>query len=70
MQVTLRRMREKRHLSQQELSEKSGVPQPIISQIEIGHVKSPGIQVLYKLACALRCTVDDLIEIDEKKEGA
>ena len=70
MRVELESMRKRRGLNQRELAEKSGVPQPIISQIEIGHVKSPGIQVLYKLARALKCTVDDLIEDDEGRKGA
>lgn len=70
MRVDLESMRKRRGLNQRELAEKSGVPQPIISQIEIGHVKSPGIQVLYKLARALKCTVDDLIEDDEGRKGA
>ena len=71
MRVELESMRKKRCLNQRELAKKSGVPQPIISQIEIGHVKSPGIQVLYKLARALKCTVDDfLIDDEEGKNSA
>lgn len=62
MHVQLKAMREKRNLNQRELAERSGVPQPIISQIEIGLVKSPRIDTLVKLAKGLKCTVDDLIE--------
>ena len=62
MHVQLKAMREKRNLNQRELAERSGVPQPIISQIEIGLVKAPRIDTLVKLAKGLKCTVDDLIE--------
>lgn len=62
MHVQLKAMREKRNLNQRELAERSGVPQPIISQIEIGWVKNPRIDTLMKLAKGLKCTVDDLIE--------
>lgn len=68
--ILLRRMREKRRMTQAELSALSGVSQQAISKIESGERPNPGACTLYKLACALRCTVDDLIEIDEKKEGA
>lgn len=64
MHVQLKAMREKRNLNQRELAERSGVPQPIISQIEIGLVKAPRIDTLVKLAKGLKCTVDDLIEED------
>ena len=64
MRITLEAMRKKRNLNQRELAERSGVPQPIISQIEIGLVKAPRIDTLVKLAKGLKCTVDDLIEED------
>lgn len=49
-------------MNQRQLSDASGVPQPMISQIETGDVRNPTIGTLYKLASALKCTVDDLIE--------
>lgn len=64
MRIKLEAMRKKRGLSQIELEKRSGVPQPIISQIESGHVKSPGVMLMCKLAAALKCTVDDLIEYE------
>lgn len=66
MIVTLRKMREKRGWNQAELSRRSGVPQPMISEIETSEVKFPRVDTLYKLATALRCMIDDLIEDDEK----
>ena len=59
-------MRTRRGWNQQELSERSGVPQPMISEIETGAVAAPQITTMYKLAVALRCTVDDLIREDDR----
>lgn len=65
MQIILKSMRERRNMTQVELSRRSGVPQPQISMIEGGLVPAPQIDTMYKLATALRCTVDDLIR-DER----
>lgn len=66
MKVLLEQFRKKRRLNQRELSDASGVPQPMISQIETGFVRNPTVETMYKLAAALKCTVDDLIEADER----
>ena len=62
MRIRLEEFRNKRKMNQRELSNASGVPQAMISQIETCDVKNPTIKTLYRLACALKCTVDDLIE--------
>lgn len=69
MKIKLEEFRNKRKLNQRELSDASGVPQPMISQIETGDVPNPTIKTLYRLAAALKCTVDDLIE-EENTKGA
>ena len=66
MKVLLETMRKRRNLNQRELSERSGVPQPMISEIERGIVRNPQIGTMYKLAKALKCTIDDLIENTEQ----
>ena len=66
MKVLLETMRKRRNLNQRELSDRSGVPQPMISEIERGIVRNPQINTIYKLATALKCTVDDLIEADDR----
>ena len=68
MVVVLQEVRKKRHMTQQELSQRSGVTQQAISKIETGVTLSPGADVLYKLARALRCTVDDLIRDEEEEK--
>lgn len=59
--IALQKMREKRRLTQAELAALSGVTQQAISKIENGERLNPGVITMYKLAEAMRCTVDDLI---------
>lgn len=65
--ILLQKMRERRRLTQEELAKASGVTQQAISAIESGKNKSPRVDTLYFLAEALKCTVDDLIEIKRRK---
>jgi DNA-binding Xre family transcriptional regulator len=62
VKLKIEEFRNKRKMNQQQLSKASGVPQPMISQIETGDVANPTIKTLHKLSVALKCTVDDLIE--------
>lgn len=66
MKIKVEEYRRKRKLNQAQLSKLSGVPQPMISMIETGAVPNPTIGTIYRLASALRCLVDDLIEEDVK----
>ena len=68
MRILLEEMRKKRGWSQAELAARSKVPQPMISEIEREIVKNPRIDTVTKLANALRCAVEDLVE--EEREGA
>lgn len=70
MRIALEDMRRKRRLSQVQLARLSGIPQAMISNIESGNTRSPRVDTLAKLALALKCTVDDLIEDDEKGRSA
>lgn len=65
MRVMLEKYRNRRRLNQTQLAKLSTVPQPMISDIETGIVKNPTIKTLFRLAKALNCTVDDLIEESE-----
>ncbi len=66
--VKLKEMRERRQLTQAELAAKSGVTQQAISKIESCNRKNPSISTMYKLANALRCTVDDLLNPPEESQ--
>jgi transcriptional regulator with XRE-family HTH domain len=62
MKIKLEEYRRKRKMTQVQLAELSGVPQPMISMIESKAVPNPTIGTIYRLAVALKCTTDDLIE--------
>ena len=50
MRIRLEEYRNKRQMNQRQLSEASGVPQPMISDIETGSVLNPTVKTLYRLA--------------------
>lgn len=58
--TNLRAWRDFFSISQQELSERSGVAQPTISQIEKGETQSPHPGSMRRLAEALGITVEEL----------
>jgi transcriptional regulator with XRE-family HTH domain len=62
VKILVERYRKKRKLTQAQLAKLSGVPQPMISMIESKAVPNPTIGTICKLAAAMKCTVDDLIE--------
>lgn len=65
----LKEIREKRGLTQKELSEKSGINFRMISQYEQGvkNLDNARLITLLKLCNTLDCTLDDLIECEEIK---
>ena len=67
MKLKLEEYRKKRKLTQAQLAKLSGVPQPMISMIESKSVPNPTIGTIYKLASAMKCTTDDLIEEEPAK---
>lgn len=70
MKIRLEEFRVRRKMNQRQLSDASGVPQPMISDIETGSVLNPTVRTMYRLAKALRCLIDDLIEDDQEARGA
>lgn len=56
-------MRYNRDLTQKELGILILAQSNIISRIESGRVKSPSINLICKIATALRCTVNDFIKL-------
>lgn len=59
--IGLTYIRERMGYSQRKLSALSGVPQPIISDIENGKTKSPTVDTAIKLSKVLGCTVEYLV---------
>lgn len=66
MKSTLRKIRQQRGFTQMQLSERSGVPQTTISNIE-NRGSAPTAVNLLKLAKALGITTDELIGEDERR---
>ncbi|MEK4433098.1 helix-turn-helix transcriptional regulator [Paenibacillus sp. FSL M7-0802] len=63
----LKKKRKEKGWTQLELSEKSGVPQPTISQIEKGNRKYPTHENIRKLAKALEVDIRELEDESEDK---
>lgn len=70
MRIKLKEFRLKRGMNQPQLAKRSEVPQAMISNIETGKVPAPRVDTLHKLAVALKCTVDDLIEDEGEGRSA
>lgn len=67
----VRRRREMLGWSQQDLAEQTRIAQTLISRIERGVNKNPGLDVLKRLAIALRVSIDWLVELyDEPPDGS
>lgn len=62
--VNIRSIRKKQNLSQKELAERVHLSQTVLCRYELG-VRTPRLQVAKRIADALGCTVDELIEADE-----
>lgn len=62
----LKRKRLDLDLTQQELEDRSGVTQSMISKLEKGNAENVSIDVLRKLAKALNCLLIDLLPKEDK----
>ncbi len=58
----LRRIREQKGLTQVQLAEKAQVTQPYIAKLETGVRVNPSIELLQRLAKALRVPVTELLK--------
>lgn len=65
MESKLKEIRTRRGMTQAELSARSGVPQPVICEIETGKTADPASSTLYKLARSLRCAMEDLMQEED-----
>ena len=60
--MKLKRIREARGLTQVALAKKLKVKQPYLARLESGAETNPKLDVVRRLAKALRCTVAELVE--------
>lgn len=58
--TNIKRLRERRGLTQKELADASGVPRPTIANLESG-VANPTLSVLLKVAASLGAVVEELV---------
>lgn len=58
--MSIKKMREKRGLSQEQLADKIGVAQQHVSRWE-NEKHRPSVDVLIKIAAVLNCSIGDLI---------
>ena len=58
--ANLRRLRERRKLTQQDLAERSGVPRPTLAHLESGDA-NPTLSVMVRVAEALGTSIEELI---------
>lgn len=63
----MREVRQKRRLTQVELSERSGIPQARISELEHG-TRMPNLVTILRLAVALDCKVVELVGVFDKTD--
>ena len=60
MKFAIKEVREAKKMSQEELSEKSGVSRAMISGLEAGSIQNTTTKTLYRLALALDISVDKI----------
>ncbi len=65
MKFNLKSIRQERKLTQEELSNRSGVGRVTISRLETGELKETTAGTLTKLAHALDVSIDKLVEVEE-----
>lgn len=65
--IAVKSMRLEKKMTQQALSMLSGVPQSLIADIENGKRVNPTINTVIKLAKALGCTVEELLQEEQRE---
>lgn len=63
---TIKKLRNEKGWSQDELARIAGVPFTTVAKIETGVIKNPSIEKMAKIAKALGVKVDELIPIESK----
>ena len=64
---TIKKFREKNHLTQEQLAEKLGVQRTTVTLWELG-INTPRTPTLLKLAYVLKCSVTDLLCDESNKK--
>lgn len=63
---SIKRHRQNRNLTQEQLAEQIGISAVFLSQIENGH-KKPSFETVYNIALALKVKIDDLLTVPKEQ---
>jgi transcriptional regulator with XRE-family HTH domain len=64
LRLNITKVRKQKGMSQDKLSEVSGVSRSYICELELGKYNNPTADVLCKISKALGCSIDDLVDCD------
>lgn len=65
--VSLRELRTRRQMTQQELADAAGLAGPYVSDMERG-LKVPSLTTILRLSVALKCRVTELVRVFDKAD--
>lgn len=60
MVLNIKRVREEKGMTQEQLAEKANVNRSLLNQLETGKLKNTSINTLQKIADTLNCKITDL----------
>ncbi len=61
LSANIKKLRKKRHLSQEELAKEAGITYSTLIKIESGLNKNPTLETLTKIANAFKIKIDELV---------
>lgn len=65
MELKIKQVMEQKHISIRQLSKRSGVARGYLSELINGKYNNPSSQVLCRIAKALGCGLDDIIDCEK-----
>jgi transcriptional regulator with XRE-family HTH domain len=65
MHMSLREIRNKKGITQEQLEGMTGIEQPTISALETGRIKKPSWEIVARLSKALNVNPEELFPVDD-----
>lgn len=65
IRLNIKRMQMQSGLTQSELASRAGISPSYLSDIERDKFTNPGVEILCRIALALGCTLEDLVDYRE-----
>lgn len=66
MKLMLARIRRQRRLTKYKLHQVTGISKSYLTELESGKYMNPSLSVVCKLAKALECSLDELVDCEEE----